>query len=129
VNAELSITLEYSVEQLNALKPWQTFSCYYSATSVHFLYIIVHYTMVSSYMGRHLPSEGIHSKSQAFSFSKTITNKYLISSISIYTRHPHPHPPTSTPLHSTSKVERLTQPIIGQCMHIYPTDRNNEQLE
>ena len=37
--------------------------------------------------------------------------------------YPHPHPPNTTPLHSTSKVEGLTQPVIGQCTHIiYLTD-------
>ena len=77
----------------------------------------------------HLPSEGIHSKPQALPSSETITNKYFICSISVYLRYPNSYPPTSTSLYSTSKVECPTQPIIGQCTHIYPTDRNNEWLE
>ena len=36
--------------------------------------------------------------------------------------YPHPNPPNTTPLHSTSKIEGLTQPVIGQCTHIYLTD-------
>ena len=91
--------------------------------------VLPHHPWDNNIVDHHLPSEGIHSKSHALSFFETITNKYLITSISIYMKYIHPHPPTSTPFHSTSQVERLTQPIIGQCTHIYPTDRNNERLE
>ena len=41
--------------------------------------------------------------------------------------YPHPDPSNTTPLHSTSKIEGLTQPVIGQCTHIYTN--NIDRLE
>ena len=69
----------------------------------------------------HLPSEGIHNQSQSFSF-KTVTNKHLLHSVIDCMIYPHPNPSNTTPLHSTSKIEGLAQPVIGQCTHIYLTD-------
>jgi len=126
------ITREYSVEHLSPLKLWQTLQlllfCNFHIFLVHYCVLVLPHLLGQNIVDRHLPSEGIHSKSHALSFLETITNKYLITSISIYMKYIHPHPPTSTPFHSTGKVECPTQPIIGQCTHIYPTDRNNEWL-
>ena len=41
--------------------------------------------------------------------------------------YPHSQPPNTIPLHSTSKIESLTQPVISQCTHIYLT--NIDRLE